>query len=321
MLGQATLQTLKDKLMIRQSIFLLTSTIGLASFTPMTTIAAGPHFTDWSSAVPEADIDNSVRGGCPIESRDGLTLFTASARDGTLGNLDIWINTRFELDEPFGEAENLGDPVNSAYDDFCPTPLNDNHLMFVSSRPGPDACGGGDMYIIKRNPAKGWGEPVNLGCAATGDGPNTAGGEFSPSLVNTEDGLFLFFSSNGSGNMDLFVSEFADGRFGPGVRIDELSTTDDDRMPNVSKDGLEIVYSSNRPTWGDGQDYEGGQDIYTSRRDSLDDTWDPPVNLGPGINTGADETRASMSWDRFRLRFGRSGEVYVSERDKVKGPK
>jgi hypothetical protein len=307
--------------MNRRTTILLAAVLGLACVPPTVALAGGPHFTAWSPAAPELDTANSVQGGCPIESRDGLTLFTASTRAGGEGGLDIWVNTRFELDEPFGDAENLGSPVNSEFNDFCPTPLNDNYLLFVSDRPGPDTCGGGDIYIIKRNPAKGWGEPVNLGCAATGDGPNTAGGEFSPSLVNTDDGLFLYFSSTGGGNMDLFVSEFADGHFGPGVRIDELSTDADDRMPNVSKDGREIVYSSDRATWGDGQSAYGGQDVYSSRRDSIYEPWGPPVNLGPGINTAGDETRASMSWDRFRLRFGRGGEIYVSERAKVKGRK
>jgi len=305
----------------RQAIILLATTIGLVSLEPTTVMAAGPHFTDWSPAAPELDTANSVAGGCPIESRDGLTLYMASGRPGGLGGNDIWTATRFELDEPFGEAENLGEPVNSDANDYCPTPLNQNFLLFVSERGGDDSCGGGDIYLIKRNPAKGWGEPVNLGCAALGEGPNTGGGEFSPSLVKTDDGVFLFFSSNGSGNMDLFVSEFVDGHFGPGVRIDELSTDADGRMPNVSKDGREIVFSSNRDTWGGGEPNYGGQDVYMSTRNSFDDPWSPPVNLGPGINTDGDETRASMSWDRFRLHFGRGGEIYVSERSKSKGPK
>jgi hypothetical protein len=298
---------------------LLVSTLVTSTLATLPALAGGPRYTPWGPAAPDLDTANSASGGCPIESRDGLTLFTAATRADGFGGLDIWINTRFEVDEPFGPAENLGAPVNTEFDDFCPTPLNDNFLMFVSARPGPGTCGGGDMYIIKRNPAHGWGEPVNLGCAATGDGPNTAGGEFSPSLVNTDEGLFLFFSSNGGGNMDLFVSEFANGRFGPGVRIDELSTADDDRMPNVSKDGREIVFSSNRTEWGDGELPHGGQDVYASWRDSIGEPWSAPVNLGSGINTASDETRSSMSWDRLRLHFGRDGEVYVSERVKSKG--
>jgi len=178
------------------------------------------------------------------------------------------------------------------------------------------------MYIVRRNPAHGWGDPVHLGCAEKGEGPNTAGGEFSPSLVKTKEGVLLFFSSTGSGNMDIFVSRMGkDGRFSAGERIDELSTEFDDRMPNVRKDGLEIVFSSNRPVWVDGELQARGQDVYSSSRASTKDPWSAPVNLGPGINTAADETRSSLSWDGERLHFGRSGEIYVSNRSQVKGKK
>jgi hypothetical protein len=79
----------------------------------------------------------------------------ASGREGGLGSNDIWVADRFDTDEAFGEAYNLGAPVNSADADYCPTPLNGFYLMFVSTQSGPDACGGGDIHIVRRNPAHG----------------------------------------------------------------------------------------------------------------------------------------------------------------------
>ena len=282
---------------------------------------AGPHFSSWGDAAPQPDTDNSVAGGCPIESKDGLSLYMASDREGGLGLLDIWVADRLDTDEPFGEAYNLGAPVNSAAADFCPTPLSGFYLMFVTTRPGEDACGGGDIHIVRRNPAKGWGEPVRLGCAEDGEGPNTSGAEYSPSPVEIDGKVYLYYSSDGGGgDQDIYVSELLpDGNFSVGERVDELSTPDDDRMPNISKDGREIVFSSNRATWGTGQPAWGGQDVYTSTRASTDAPWSEPVNLGPGINTADSETRASMSWDRERLYFGRNGEIYLSTREKLRG--
>ena len=123
--------------------------------------------------------------------------------------------------------------------------------MFVSERPGEGTCnsgpGFGDIYIIRRNAAVGWGEPRHLGCVETGTGPNSAGAEFSPSLVSTEEGTFLYFSSTASGNHDIYRSRRQhDGSFGPPTPVRELNTEFDDRMPNVSADGLEIVFSSDR---------------------------------------------------------------------------
>ncbi len=222
-------------------------------------------------------------------------------------------------------AENLGAPVNSPYNDYCPTPVNGKYLFFVSTRPAePDgvACGGGDIYLTRDNPAHGWDAPLNLGCMETGDGVNTSGGEFSPSLVEAGGNVYLYFSSDYTGNHDIYVSIMQpDGSFPPGTAVSELNTESDDRMPNVSKDGLEIVFASSRPTWGGGQAAFGSFDIYYASRNHLDEPFSEPVNLGAGINTADSETRSSFSWDGERVNFGRGGEIYVTEREKLRGKK
>ena len=295
--------------------------IGTVLFGAASTAFALPPWTDFGPATAELDTMNSVLGGCPIESRDGLSIYTASTRPGGEGSIDIWVNHRPSEDAAFGLAENLGPPVNSPYADFCPTPIGGNYLFFVSTRPAAGACGEGDMYLTRWNPAQGWEDPVNLGCAETGDGPNTAGAEFSPAFVETGGRTFLFFSSTGyTDTHDLMVSEIQpDGSFGPATPVSELNTEWDDRMPNVSKDGLEIVYSSSRPTWGDGEPAYGSFDVYYASRESIDEPFSEPVNLGPDINTAEAETRSSFSWDRERVHFGRAGEIYVTSREKRRG--
>ena len=277
---------------------------------------AAPPWTEFGPATADLDTANSLAGGCPIESRDGKSLYMASTRPGGQGDLDIWVAHRPDIGAAFGLAENLGPPVNSPYADFCPTPIGGKFLFFVSTRPG--GCGAGDMYLTRWNPAKGWTDPVNLGCFEAGEGPNSAGGEFSPSLVEVDGRTLLFFSSTGYDvTHDLYVSELqSDGTFSSGAPINELNTASDDRMPSVSKDGLEIVFASSRPTWGDGQPAYGSFDIYYASRETLDEPFGNPINLGPDINTAQGETRSSFSWDRKRVHFGRSGEIYVTQREK-----
>jgi WD40-like Beta Propeller Repeat len=118
---------------------------------------AAPRYSTWSVAAPVAEVnDPAVPDGCPIESRDGLSLYIASSRTGTLGANDVWAADRASKSEPFGQPQNLGAPVNSAAADFCPTPIYGNYLMFVSERPGPETCGAGpglgDIYIIRPTP-------------------------------------------------------------------------------------------------------------------------------------------------------------------------
>lgn len=277
------------------------------------------QFSAWGLAVPETGINTAAAEGCPIESPDGLSLYIASNRAGGVGDPDpndIWVAQRASVDAPWGPAVNLGEPVNSVYADYCPTPLHGNALLFVSTRPG--GCGGGDLYLGRRNPAHGW-SIQHLGCDAAGTGPNFPGGEFGPSLVETAEGVLLYFSSDGyevGGDQDIYVSrQRADGSFEPATVVPELSTTFHDFMPNVRKDGLEIVFNSNRG----GPDSFGGQDVYTASRQSTADPWSAPTNLGPNVNTAGNETRSSLSGDGERLHFGRDGEIYVSTREKVTG--
>lgn len=280
--------------------------------------AQAQNFTDWDTAEPVPNVnDPAAADGCPIESPDGRSLYIASRR-GPGGDNDIWVAARPSEDADFGTPTMLAEPVNSDADDFCPTPLRGKHLLFVSTRGGTDAygtaaCGGGDIYLTRRSPATGeWRAPQNLGCAP--DGPNGPGTEFGPSLVETDAGTVLYFSSGGapgSNTQDIYVSQQqSDGSFGPPAPVAELNTAYDDMMPNVGKNGREVVFASNRPGG------QGAFDVYTSMRDSAFDDWSTPVNLGAAVNTEAGETRPSLSWDGERLYFGRAGDIYVSHRTK-----
>lgn len=306
---------------------IMTAAIGLSI---ATAAGAQPAPSDWGAPQKidqidgnHPDLNTSSLDGCPILSPDGRQLFMASNRPGGRGGLDIWVATRESSDEPFGAPENLPAPVNTESDDFCPTPLRGGRLLFVSRRPG--GCGLGDIYITRLNPTHGWRDPQHLACAP--EGPNTELDEQGPSYVEVGDGAAQLFYSSGTvgapsttpptpivqGN--LFVSQKPEGgQFGPGAAIDELNSTGNDIQPNVRKDGREIVFASNR---SGGQ---GGLDIYASTRDSVGDPWSAPWNLGTTVNTGAAESRPSLSWDARTLLFGRapgpegSSDIYVSTR-------
>jgi hypothetical protein len=253
--------------------------------------------------------------GCPVLSPDGRSLYMATNRPGGNGGLDIWAARRSDTDAPFGAPEPLPVPINSAADDFCPTPLRGNRLLFVSRRTTDQSCGMGDIYLARENPKHSWSDPRHLACAP--DGPNSALDEQGPSLVEVDGAQELFFSRSSAvpGAVvpgDIFVSH----EFGPADAVSELNTGDNEIQPNVRKDGREVVFSSNHAYDG----AKGGQDIYVATRASTNDPWSDPVNLGDAVNTAAGETRPSLSWDAHTLLFGRapgpegSSDIYISTR-------
>src|ERR671910_3705845 len=215
--------------------------------------ASAMHFSPWSTAQKideignnHADLNTASLDGCPIQSPDGLSLYMASNRPGGKGGLDIWVSTRASISDPWGAPENLPEPINSAADDFCPTPIHGDGLLFVSRRTIEGVtCGLGDIYFTRRNPAHGWSEPQHLGCDPAG--PNSSLDEQGPSYVQGR--LYFSRSTLPPGNSgELYVSEKqGDMSFGAASPIVELNdAAANDIQPNVRKDGREIVFSSNR---------------------------------------------------------------------------
>jgi hypothetical protein len=268
-----------------------------------------------------ADINTAALDGCPIQSADGLSLYLASNRPGGKGGLDIWVATRPSTSSAWGPPQNLGEPVNSVSDDFCPTPVGKNGLFFVSREALPGACGQGDIYFTHRTGAAGWAEPEHLLCAPAG--PNSELDEQGPSWVDVTGKLRarkeLYFSRSSTAPAvagEIFVSTRQNGaRFGPAAAVAALNDAGaNDIQPNVRADGLEVVFSSNRTGT------LGAQDIWVSTRGNITDPWGAPVNIGSEVNTKDGESRPSLSKDGSQLLFGRapgpegSSDIFVSTR-------
>jgi hypothetical protein len=277
------------------------------------------EFSPWATAVDaedvlgtSAELNTAAQDGCPIQSPDRLSLYMASTRPGGHGGIDIWVAQRESQGAPWGAPENLPEPVNSAADDFCPTPIRGGGLFFVSRRVTPGvSCGMGDIYLTRLNPGQGWETPEHLGCAP--NGPNTALDEQGPSYLKT-GGPTLYFSSG----PDIYKSErHGDGRFGAPEAVASLNSAAIDVQPNVRHDGREIVFASNRGGAAT------GQDIWSATRSGPNGPWSAPVNLGGAINTSANETRPSLSWDATTLYFGRAPglpvttDIFVSTREQT----
>jgi WD40-like Beta Propeller Repeat len=282
----------------------------------------------WSSAQKldemggnDAAVNTPALDGCPIQSPDGLSLYIASNRPGGKGGLDVWMASRTSTSAPWGAPVNLGEPVNSAADDFCPTPVGKNGLFFVSREALPGACGQGDIYFTHRTGAAGWAEPERLLCAPAG--PNSDLDEQGPSWVSANGKLRgkkqLYFSRSSASPAvpgEIYVSERQNGaRFGAATAVAGLNdAAANDIQPNVRADGLEVVFSSNRAGGA------GVQDIWIAMRGSLDAPWSAPTNLGAVVNTTAAESRPSFSQNGAQLLFGRapgpegSSDIYMTTR-------
>jgi Tol biopolymer transport system component len=257
-------------------------------------------FSAWSAPVNLGPVVNSAfEEFLPEMSKNELSLYFASNRPGPFGGEDLWVSRRATRNDDWGEPLNLGPNVNTSFNERSPALSRDGHLLFfASTRPG--GSGGFDIWVSWRAHTRddfGWQPPVNLGT-----GVNGAFGDFGPTFFENDDigipNLFFASSRPGVGGVDIYRSELgANGSFGSAMLIPELSTPHNDFRPTIRPDGLEVFFDSNRP---------GGiglRDLWVSMRETTSNAWSTPVNLGPAVNTGFNDTLPALSSDGMTLIF------------------
>jgi len=262
---------------------------------------AAPKYADWSAPMNLGAVVNSpFNDAGPATSKDGLTLYFGSDRPGGFGGYDIWVSQRAGSEALWGPPINLGALVNTGDIENVPALSRDEHwLFFNSNRDG--GFGGNDIWAAYRQHTEddfGWQPPVNLGPEI-----NTSFVDQGPGYVeNDEAGApLLFFNSDRPGGMgaaDIYVSQLlANGSFGPASLVVELSSSAQDARPSVRFDGLEVVMFSNR------LGSLGGFDLWTATRETVFNLWSAPVNLGPAMNTAANDQQPHIAADRRTLHF------------------
>lgn len=136
--------------------------------------------SDWSN--PEnlgSAVNTHYYESQPALSADGRQIFFVSDRPGGKGHRDIW---RSDLgpDGNWAEPVNLGEPINTAFNEASPFLHANGQSLFFASE-GHVGLGGYDLFVADHS-ASGWSAPTNLGYPI-----NTA-----------EDQASLFVAANGT---------------------------------------------------------------------------------------------------------------------------
>ncbi|MCL5279188.1 MAG: protein kinase [Planctomycetes bacterium] len=197
-------------------------------------------------------------------------------------------------DFTFGEPVDLQStfPFVKPANDFIDCFTADGLEMYITSNRG-GGQGGSDLWVCRRaSPEDDWGAPENLGPVV-----NSAKDEIKASI--TGDGLELYFYSNRPG-WRTYVTKRATRDspwgpatlLGPGVNSSSVITCD----PSVTADGLELYFTY----WPGGY---GQGDFYVSQRATTQDPWGPAADLGPAVNSPANERWLWISPDGLLLFF------------------
>ena len=213
-------------------------------------------------------------------------------------------------------------PFSGTHSDIDPFITPDGQRLYFSSiRPVPADLQAGpaqskdgagvsrsdiDIWMVERT-AQGWSEPIHLGPEV-----NSPDDELYPSA--SADGTLYFASgppAPGAGrHYDIYRARPAGKSFtAREVLSPAINTTPSpadagpqaawEFNPEISADGTILVFTSLRPGG------HGLGDLYASR--FVRGEWTRAENIGPEVNTAADEYHPTLSRDRKQLYFVRRG--------------
>lgn len=189
---------------------------------------------------------------------------------------------------------NLGDSVNSESAEYFPTiNFQDSILLFMRRTDWQRE----DFYISYLNNNR------FTKAAKLTDALNYSSKKGSASL--SKDGSTLFFAAEypdmGYGRYDIYKVFKTDTGWSLPKNVGRNINTDFwESAPSISPDGMALYFCSNRP------DGFGGIDIYVSYKNEKG-FWEEAENLGPNINTAADEQAPFIHADNKTLYFSSNG--------------
>lgn len=216
-----------------------------------------------------------------------------STRDGSLGKkTDEWTDQHFsdlftarqdvkqEWSTPVLLDNQEKDGVNSEANEGAPMMNSDFSNLYFTRCPNEDSKVNGCQIYVSRRTGRSYSTPALV--SLTFDSTEAIG---HPTL--SEDELIIYFSSNrpgGYGGKDIWVA-FRDGTNDEFKRPQNLgpkiNTPGDEMFPFLRNDTI-LYFAS------DGLPGMGGMDIFYSFPDTAN-TWSQPVNMGPPINSSADD--------------------------------
>ncbi len=145
-----------------------------------------------------SNINSPFRETHASVSADGQTLYFTSDRSGS-GGLDIFMSRRLPTGE-WGVTENLGNRINSKFDEEAPFIHPDGKTLFFSSK-GHNSMGGYDIFFSILQEDGKWSSPFNLGFPI-----NTPDDDYFFQM--TPDGRRAYYSSttvDGKGGKDIYM--------------------------------------------------------------------------------------------------------------------
>lgn len=208
---------------------------------------------------------------------------------------------------------NINTPINTADNEYAPVINTAGNRLYFTYR-GENSVGGKqltpgindedkgtffeDIYYSEKNDYDGkWSAPLSI------KELNTIYHEALLSVSQDEKQIFLYRNISG-GTGDIFISKNVNGKWSNPEKLKgDVNTSSWEGSAFLSPDGKYLYFSSERPGG------YGGKDLYRAKL--IDGKWKKIENLGPQINTKADEDSPVLFGDGNILFFSSNGHKSI----------
>lgn len=195
------------------------------------------------------------------------------------------------------ETVNIGEPMNSASDEYFPVVSRDESMMAYMK-----ALKFYNAIFVTRKEAGVWTPPINITPQIGSDG------DAIPSYIsNSKDLIYLIKGTDN--DRDIYISRLKDGFWTQMEKLgDEVNSPRAEAHVSLSPDEKTMYFSSNR------RGGSGELDIYISEKNTSG-TWGPAKNLGKTINTPFNEDVPFVTDDNKKLFFVSQGHYNMGGYD------
>lgn len=146
----------------------------------------------------KGSINSKEWDGHPSISADGSILYFVSDRPGSRGK-DIYFSVKQD-DGEWGQAKNIGGPINTKYDEVTPHIDSTGKKLYFSSK-GHIGEGGFDIYYSEFEASRLWGKPINIGKAINSQQDDV----FYTTTSDPDIALYSSMQPGGKGVYDIYM--------------------------------------------------------------------------------------------------------------------
>lgn len=211
----------------------------------------------------------------------------------------------------FQARENLGNAINSKFNEICPVVSPDSQKLYFTRWKHPDNLGANknqDIWVSNWQPDRTWSKATLFPAPINNDENNAVCGITPNGKTLLLNNVYGKDGTMEKGVSFSFLLRTGEWSFPKALKILNFKNKSEFSEYTLAPNGKVLLMTTET------KDTFGGKDIYVSFLNS-DDSWSEPKNIGPLVNTGEAESTPFIAPDGFTMYFSSSGHVGYGNND------